>query len=140
MNDDGLAAESLRPSLTEVLFPWFLRIVAVYSLAFGVLYWVRLIGYFDGPDWRFDTMSVEWQVASVSLAALFPFAAIGLWMTASWGPVIWFFCASIETVMYAGLPAIFGARPGVVASHALVAAVYLAFRLALHLARRQARI
>lgn len=135
-----MAAALLRPSLAEAVFPWFLRITSVYSLAFGVLYWVRLIGWYDGPDWRFDTMAVEWQIAAVSLAALFPFAAIGLWMTASWGPVIWFFCAAMEVGMYAGLPQTFGARPVVVISHALVAMVYLAFRLALHFGRRQARI
>lgn len=140
MSDDGVAASSLRPTLAETLFPVFLRLIAAYCLLFGVLYWVRLIGVYDGPQWRFDLMTVEWQVAAVTLSALFPFAAIGLWMTASWGPVIWFLCAAMETVMYAGLPEIYGDRPLVVASHGLVALVYLAFRLALHLQRRQVRI
>ncbi len=34
-------------------------------------------------------MPVHWQVATVTLAVFFPFAAVGLWMLASWGPVIW---------------------------------------------------
>lgn len=140
MSENGVAAASLRPSLVETLFPWFLRLIAAYSLLFGVLYWVRLIGFYDAPQWRFDLMGVEWQVAAVTLAALFPFAAIGLWMIASWGPVIWFLCAAMETVMYAGLPEIFGARPLVVISHGLVATVYLAFRIALHFQRAKARI
>ena len=42
------------------------------------------------------------------LAVFFPFAAAGLWMLASWGPVIWFICAVTETVMYAGFPELFG--------------------------------
>ena len=42
------------------------------------------------------------------LAVFFPFAAIGLWMLASWGPVIWFICAVTETVMYVGFPEMFG--------------------------------
>ena len=68
-------------------------LIAAYCLLFGVLYWIRLIGYYAGPLWRFDLMPVHWRVAGVMLAAFFPFAAIGLWMLASWGPVIWFICA-----------------------------------------------
>ncbi len=44
------------------------------------------------------------------LAAFFPFAGIGLWMMASWGPVIWFICAATESVMYLGFPDLFGQR------------------------------
>ena len=84
-----------------------------------MLYWIRLIGFYDGPLWRFDLMPVHWQVAAVVLAAFFPFAAIGLWMLASWGPVIWFICAATETVMYLGFPDLFGQRMLIVASHAL---------------------
>ena len=52
----------------------------------------------------------------------FPFAAIGLWMLASWGPVIWFICAATETVMYLGFPELFGQRSPIVASHVCVIA------------------
>jgi hypothetical protein len=90
---------TLVPSVAELTFAWFHRVIALYCLLFGVLYWVRLIGYYDGALWRFDLMPVHWQVAAVTLAALFPFAAIGLWMLASWGPVIWFICAATETVV-----------------------------------------
>ncbi|WP_127597160.1 DUF6163 family protein [Nitratireductor alexandrii] len=140
MSEDGVDVAAWRPGLVEAAFPWFLRIVAAYSLMFGVAYWVRLIGYYDGPLWRFDTMSVEWQVASVSLSVLFPFAGIGLWMTASWGPVIWFLCAAMETTMYWGFPDMFGHRPLIAVSHLLVALIYIAFRVGIALQRRNARI
>jgi hypothetical protein len=78
-------------------------------------------------------------VASVSLAVLFPFAASGLWMLASWGPVIWFLCAGIEVAMYAGFPDLFGARLDLVVVHLLVATLYGAFRGVFFLrARRRA--
>lgn len=119
----------LRATTLELTWQWFHRVIAVYSLLFGVLYWVRLIGLYDGDLWRFDLMPVHWQVASACLAALFPFAASGLWMLASWGPVIWFICAAIETTMYVGFPELFGARIEIVVSHAFVAILYCAFRL-----------
>lgn len=126
-----------RPTAAAVTFIWFHRVIAGYCLLFGVLYWIRLIGLYEGPLWRFDLMPVHWQVAAVTLSVLFPFAAIGLWMLASWGPVIWSICALAETAMYAGFPNYFGQRPMIVASHALVALLYVAFRLVLHFQNRR---
>lgn len=129
----------LQRSLAEVTFAWFQRVIAAYCLLFGVLYWVRLIGIYPGSLWRFDLMPVHWQVSAVSLAVLFPFAAAGLWMLASWGPVIWFICAAAETLMYAGFPRLFGERHLIVFSHAAVALLYIVFRVVIHLQKRRLR-
>lgn len=125
------------PSIAERLVVWLQRIVAVYCLLFGILYWVRLIGLNDGMTWRFDTMPIYWQVASVALAVFFPFAAIGLWMLASWGPVVWLICAITEVVMYAGFPQMFGWRVGAVATHLSIAAFYLLLRLVIYFQKRR---
>ncbi len=139
MTQDGIKASLLRPVLIEGLFAAFQRIVGAYCLLFGVFYWIRLIGFFPGPLWRFDTMPVEWQVAAVTLAALYPVAGIGLWMTASWGPVIWFICAAIEIVMYGLMGNVFGNRWGLVASYILIALLYIGFRAAIVWHARQSR-
>lgn len=136
MSDVSTGRLSLTPSLTETAFAWFQRIIAAYCLLFGILYWVRLIGLYDAPLWRFDLMPVHWQIAATLLAVFFPFAAAGLWMLASWGPVIWFICAMTETVMYAGFPELFGRNWLTLASHAGAALLYVAFRLAIHLQKR----
>ena len=99
MNDTASRRRAaLAPSGTELIFIWFQRVVAGYCLFFGILYWVRLIGFYEAPLWRFDLMPVHWQIATILLSVFFPFAAAGLWMLASWGPVIWFICAVTETV------------------------------------------
>jgi hypothetical protein len=134
---DAVEPLELRPTTAEVAFEWFHRIVAAYCLLFGMLYWVRLIGFYEGALWRFDLMPIHWQVAAVSLSVLFPVAAIGLWMLASWGPVIWFCCAAAEIAMYAVFPDLFGRRPLIVAWHIGVALLYGLFRLGLHLQRRK---
>lgn len=137
MSDTVSRQIALGPTLAETLFAWFHRIIAVYCLLFGILYWIRLIGFYDLPLWRFDLMPVHWQIAVTLLAVLFPFAAAGLWMLASWGPVIWFICAATETVMYAGLPDLFGERWQIVLSHAAVALLYVVFRVVIHLQKQQ---
>jgi len=125
----------LRPTPAQHAFWWFHRIIAVYCLMFGTLYWIRLIGFYDGALWRFDLMPVHWQIAATVLAALYPFAGIGLWMISSWGPVIWVLCAATEIVMYAGFPHLFGAKYSVVGSHLLVAMLYATFRVVIHFQR-----
>ncbi|MEX0346838.1 MAG: DUF6163 family protein [Rhizobiaceae bacterium] len=130
---------TLKPGIAEVSFVWFHRVIGAYCLLFGVTYWIRLIGFYEGDIWRFDLMPVYWQIASVSLAVLFPFAAIGLWTTASWGPVVWFCCAAVEGVMYVGFPDLYGAKPALVISHVMVAAIYCAFRIFIYLHKRKIR-
>jgi hypothetical protein len=124
-------------SLAEIGFVWFLRVVATYCLAFGILYWIRLIGFYDGLTWRFDLMPLHWQMTATTLAVMFPFAAIGLWLLTSWGAVLWFSCAVIEIIMYVWRADMFAYRPSVAISHCMIALLYLGFRVVLY---RQDRI
>jgi uncharacterized membrane protein len=132
VSDAASGPVAFEPSAVETAFGWFLRLVAVYCLYFGVLYWIRLIGVYPGALWRFDLMPLHWQVAGSVLAVFFPFAAAGLWMLASWGPVIWFICAATEAVMYGGFPVLFGERPPILIAHGAVAAIYILFRIAIY--------
>ena len=132
MNESATDQVVFEPSAVETAFAWFLRLVALYCLFFGVLYWVRLIGFYPGTLWRFDLMPLHWQVAASVLAVFFPFAAAGLWMLASWGPVIWFICAATEIVMYAGFPDLFGERWPILIAHGVVALIYILFRIAIY--------
>lgn len=128
----------IHPTLTETSFVWFQRLIAGYCLAFGVMYWIRIVGIYDGSLWRFDLMPVHWQIAAVILAVFYPFAAIGLWMLASWGPVIWAICAITETTMYFTYSDLSSHRMAIVTSHVAVALLYTAFRVVIHLRRRRA--
>lgn len=140
MTTDDFSRSVLRPSIAETGFAWFLRLVAMFCLIFGVFYWIRLVGMYDGLNWRFDLMPVHWKIAASSLAVLFPFAAIGLWLMASWGPVLWFFCAATETVMYIWRGDLFAYRPTIAITHGVIAAIYVLFRIAIHYQKRSENI
>lgn len=137
MSDSVSRRPALQPTATEAIFTWFMRVVAAYCLLFGVLYWIRLIGFYPGTLFRFDLMPVHWQIAASALAVLFPFAAAGLWMLAPWAPVIWFLCAASEIAMYVGLPQYFGERWQIVFVHGVVALIYIVLRLVKHMQKRQ---
>ncbi|WP_425350188.1 DUF6163 family protein [Phyllobacterium phragmitis] len=131
--------QRIEPSLAETGFVWFMRLLAIYCLALGVAYWIRLIGLHQGLLWRFDLMPWQWQTAAVSLAVLFPVAATGLWMRAPWGPVIWFVAALIETSMYTVFERIFAANPMVGITNLLILLLYIAFRVVLFFQARKLR-
>ena len=88
---------------------------------------------------RFDLLSLPWKVASTCLAVLFPVASLGLWLTVSWGPVIWVLAAGGQILMYGLLPQIFGANRLIILLHVIVAVIYWIFRLSLWLERRRQR-
>ena len=135
-----MGAPGLKATAIEQAGAFFHRLVAAACIMFGLSYWVRLIGYYEGDLWRFDLMPVHWQVACVALAVLYPFAASGLWMVATWGPVIWFICAAGEIAMHVGFPDLFGARMDLLAVHTATLAIFLGLRLAMYLeSRRRSR-
>jgi hypothetical protein len=126
-----------RLSGAEFAYEWFCRAVSVCCAAFGLLYWVRLIGLYEGALWRFDLMPLHWQVAAVVLSVLFPIAATGLWMTVSWGPVIWLAATATEIAMYGVFPELYGFRPALVAFHVAAVIIFIAFRVVLFLEHRK---
>ncbi|MEY9781766.1 DUF6163 family protein [Sinorhizobium fredii] len=129
-----------KPSLTEVLFGWFLRLVSASCFWFALNYWAMLIGFSHGGAGRFDLLAPEWRAAATALAVLYPVAAIGLWLLVSWGPVIWVLAAAIEMVMYEFYPGMLEARPLLLVLHGTVAVTFVLFRAAILWQRlRQAR-
>ncbi|MBZ9655231.1 DUF6163 family protein [Phyllobacterium lublinensis] len=124
------------PTMAQMGFVWFLRLVSIYCLVAGVGYWAQLSGYYEGLLWRFDLMPWQWKVATVSLAMLYPVASTGLWMMVSWGPVIWFVAAAGETLMFTVFSHYFFYRPQIAIVHGCVALLYIAFRIVLFLQKR----
>ncbi|MCP1198463.1 DUF6163 family protein [Notoacmeibacter sp. MSK16QG-6] len=138
--DDAGAYSLAKPSLSQNGYVVFLRLLAVIGMVWGIGYWLRLIGWHEATEWRFDRMSVSWRVAASTLAVLYPFAASGLWMLASWGVVLWFSAAAMELTMYVVFPDVFGSRPLNIALHILIAVLYAAWRLYMAHEARSRRI
>ncbi|MBB4570153.1 DUF6163 family protein [Rhizobium leucaenae] len=124
-------------TLTDILFVLFLRLIAIACLWLGLQYWSMLVGYSLDGQARFDLLNLPWKVAGAGLAVVFPVAALGLWLTVSWGPVIWVLAAGSQALMYGLWPQIFGSNPLIVILHAGVAVLYCIFRILLWLEKRR---
>ena len=67
----------------------FLRVMAAISILKGLYHWSRVVGIMVPAGEGFETHSIAWQSATVFFAVIDLVAAVGLWLAAAWGAVIW---------------------------------------------------
>lgn len=123
MNDalgTPVLAENRRASVALT----FARIVALLLLAAGLLQACRILGITtDGRT--FSDLAPALRVAAATLLIMNLFAAVGLWIEAAWGPVMWAVALAVEVSMHTLFVEIFGPDPLRVALHALLFSVFL---------------
>ena len=69
----------------------FLRGLSIYFLYSGILNWSYLIELFPYNGVIFSDLTVNWQSLIIFLAIVDLSAAVGMWLQATWGVVIWVF-------------------------------------------------
>jgi hypothetical protein len=114
----------------------FLRVMAVLSLSKGLYHWSIVCGIGDGPEASFETAPMSWQAATVFFAVIDLVAAVGLWLTAAWGAVVWLTAAISMVAVQILFPNIYGGSLTPVYVELGLLAVYL--WLALQAAREHA--
>ena len=67
----------------------FLRVMAAASMLKGLYHWARVCGIGIPDNELFEYHSIAWQTATVFFAVIDLVAAVGLWLAAAWGAVIW---------------------------------------------------
>ncbi len=86
----------------------FLRAMAVLSLFKGLYHWALVCGIGTGPDNGFEAHSMPWQTATVFFAVIDLVAAVGLWLTAAWGAVVWLTAVLSMAVVELLFPQVYG--------------------------------
>jgi Family of unknown function (DUF6163) len=105
---------------------FFLRIMAVLSVAKGLYHWAQVTGFIGGEDDAFENQSMAWQAATVYFAVIELVAAVGLWLATPWGAVVWLTTVVSMAVIELMFPGIYGGSLTVVAVEAVMLAAYLA--------------
>ncbi|MBI1201772.1 MAG: hypothetical protein GC182_04590 [Rhodopseudomonas sp.] len=100
-NDDGVGLWTRRMVL-------FLRVMAGLSMLKGLYHWSRVCGIGVGPNDLFESHSIAWQTATVFFAVLDLVAAVGLWLAAAWGAVIWLTAVASMLAVEIFFPQVFG--------------------------------
>ncbi len=113
----------------------FLRIMAAVSLAKGLYHWAQVCGIGAPADGGFEAHTVAWQTATVFFAVIDLVAAVGLWLAAAWGAVVWLTSVVSMAVVEVFFPQVYGSSMLIVLAEATLLVAYL--WLAIFAAREQ---
>jgi hypothetical protein len=87
----------------------FLRIMSVLSMLKGLYHWSVVCG-FVGPADGFEAQALPWQTATVFFAVIDLVAAVGLWLAAAWGAVVWLTASVSMAAVEVFFPQVYGGR------------------------------
>ena len=107
----------------------FLRVMAGVSMLKGLYHWSRVVGIGVDDSQLFEYHSIAWQSATVFFAVLDLVAAVGLWLAAAWGAVVWLMSIASMLAVEIFFPQIFGAGLPVGLVEAALLAIYLGLAL-----------
>ena len=111
--------------------PWshrlflFLRAMSAVSLGKGLYHWAVICGIGAPLPSGFDTYSTPFQVATVFFAVIDLVAAVGLWLAAPWGAVVWLTSVISMAAVELLFPQIYGGNMWVIVAEALLLGAYL---------------
>jgi fatty acid desaturase len=86
----------------------FLRVMAMISMLKGLYHWAQVVGIGFGETLPFENHSIAWQTATVFFAVIDLVAAVGLWLAAAWGAVIWLTAVASMLAVEIFFPQVFG--------------------------------
>src|SRR5262245_21573145 len=81
--------------------------MAVFSMLKGLRYWAAVCGFGFWPEGGFEAQTVAWQTATVFFAVIDLVAAVGLWLSAPWGAVVWLTSSVSSIVVEVFFPQIY---------------------------------
>ncbi|QFR32288.1 DUF6163 family protein [Ancylobacter sp. TS-1] len=102
--DATLGPAGAQLPLWQVRVLLYLRCLAGFLMVKTVYSWTLICGVWDGDTSRFEMLSTAAQAAVIWAAIMNPVAAVGLWLGASWGVVLWLVTAMVQILINASAP------------------------------------
>src|ERR1043165_6211278 len=103
----------------------FLRVMAGISMVKGLYHWAVVCGIDAQTPGAFADYQTPYQSATVFFAVIDLVAAVGLWLAAPWGAVVWLTSVISMIAVELLFPQIYGGRMWVVGLEFLLLANYL---------------
>jgi hypothetical protein len=106
----------------------FLRVMAIASMVKGLYHWAAVCG-FIGEAGGFEAHVQSWQATTVFFSVIDLVAAVGLWLVAPWGAVVWLTATVTMIMIELFFDQIYGTDLVVVAAGVLAILAYLILSL-----------
>jgi hypothetical protein len=130
---DQTALQAPRPDKRQTAWTrrlvLFLRIMASVSMLKGIYHWSLVLGIGDGVGSTFEEASMPWQAATIFFAVIDLVAAVGLWLAAAWGGVVWLTASISMAAIELFFPQVYGGRLWIAIPEFLAIALYIALAL-----------
>jgi hypothetical protein len=102
----------------------FLRVMAIGSMLKGLYHWAAVCG-FIGDAGGFEAHVQSWQATTVFFAVIDLVAAVGLWLVAPWGAVVWLTSTVTIIMIELFFDQVYGTNLIIVAAGVLAILAYL---------------
>jgi hypothetical protein len=83
----------------RLVLVWFLRLLSAFWLAKGLTAWAVIFGLPGNPQPPFENRLLSYQAIIVYFAVIDLVAAVGLWLTSTWGGVLWLLAAISQMLL-----------------------------------------
>jgi hypothetical protein len=103
----------------------YLRAAAALSILKGLYHWAQVCGFGADPYEGFEAHTIHWQSATVFFAVIDLVAAVGLWLAAPWGVVVWLISVVSMIAVELFLPQVYGGQILTVGSGLVLVGGYL---------------
>jgi fatty acid desaturase len=103
-DDDQLSSPSApRPLRWNSTLVWFMRALAAVWLVKGLFAWGTILGI-NLPAPGFEARTTGFQAAMIYFAVIDLVAAVGLWLTSTWGGVLWLLAVMSHLILAVFFP------------------------------------
>lgn len=103
----------------------YLRIMAAVSLVKGLYHWTQICSIGAAPGQGFESGTTAWQSVTVFFAVIDLVAAVGLWLAAAWGAVVWLTSVACMAAVELFFPTVYGGSLSIVIAELGLIGVYL---------------
>lgn len=122
----GGGVEAVSTRWRSVLI-WMLRILSVLWMAKGLLAWAVIFGLVGENAPPFEARLLSFQAITVYFAVIDLVAAVGLWLTSTWGGVLWLLAAISQLLLAFFFPRLLPMTPWLAGGYiAAILAYFLA--------------
>ncbi|CAN7325155.1 DUF6163 family protein [Bosea sp. LjRoot9] len=126
----SVAGVRARPTRWRLVLVWLLRLLSVAWMAKGLLAWAVIFGV-GIEEMPFEARLLSFQAIIVYFAVIDLVAAVGLWLTSTWGGVLWLLAAISHLLLGFFFPRLLPMTTPMISTYvALVLAYFLATWLA----------
>lgn len=110
----------------DQMLVWFMRVMAIAWLIKGLGAWAVLLGFGPGEGVAFEARSLSFQATVIYFAVFDLVAAVGLWLTSTWGGVMWLLAITSHIILALFFPRIVTSDGLTLAAFVALIGLYLA--------------